>query len=201
MEKFDKAIRIFTDHHGLMRSGQAIEAGIAPKTLYAMRDQGIIVRISRGLYHLADLPLPGNIDLITVALKVPNAIFCLISALDFYNLTEQVPHFIYFSLPQGARRPEIDYPPVKIFWPSKKVYSAGINEVFVEGKPIRIYTPEKTIPDCFKFRNKIGIEVAIDALRRYFNQPTKAQDLNALINFARLNRVEKIITPYIESLI
>ena len=201
MKKFEEAIIIFTENHGVLRTAQALEAGIAPKTLYAMRDQGILIRLARGLYRLADAPPPGNPDLLTVSLKVPLAVFCLITALDFYDLTEQVPRFVYFSLPQGARRPQMDHPPIKIIWLSEKPYQAGIREAPIDNTHIKIYSPEKTLADCFKFRHKLGLDVAIDALKRYFEQPTKAQDLNALMGYARLNRVEKIITPYIESLI
>jgi predicted transcriptional regulator of viral defense system len=166
-----------------------------------MRDQGVIIRLSRGLYKLADAPPLGYPDLITIALKVPDAVFCLITALDFHNLTEQIPQFIYFALPQGARRPKIHYPPINIIWPSKKIYQAGIQEVILDNTPVKIYDPEKTITDCFKYRNKFGLDVAIDALKNYINQPNSKKDFNALMAYAKLNRVERIITPYIEALI
>jgi predicted transcriptional regulator of viral defense system len=201
MEKFKKAIQIFKENKGIMRTAEALDAGIAPKTLYAMRNQGVLIRISRGLYKLAEAPPLGNPDLVTVALKVPEAVFCLITALDFHNLTEQIPRFIYFALPQGSRRPKVDYPPLQIIWPSEKIYQAGIQEVILDNTPVKIYDPEKTITDCFKYRNKFGLDVAIDAIQRYFEQPTKKQNLNALMKYAKLNRVEKIITPYIETLL
>ncbi|MBW6475088.1 MAG: type IV toxin-antitoxin system AbiEi family antitoxin domain-containing protein [Anaerolineaceae bacterium] len=201
MRKFDKAKQIFTENKGIMRTAEALDAGIAPKTFYAMRDQGIIIQLSRGLYKLADTPPLGNPDLITVALKIPEVVFCLITALDYYNLTEQVPQFVYFAIPQGARRPKIHYPPVNIIWPSKKVYEAGIQEVILDNTPVKIYDPEKTITDCFKYRNKFGLDVAIDAIQRYFEQPPRRQNLNSLMKYAKLNRVEKIITPYIDTLL
>lgn len=201
MKKFEKAIHIFKENQGLMRTAEALDAGIAPKTLYSMRDQGVLVRLSRGLYQLADTPSLGNPDLITIALKVPEAVFCLITALDFHNLTEQVPHFVYFALPQGTRRPQIDHPPLQIIWPSKKIYQAGIQGVILDNTPVKIYDPEKTLTDCFKYRNKFGLDVAIDAIQRYFEQPTKKQNLNALMKYAKLNRVEKIMMPYIETLL
>lgn len=201
MRKFDKAKQIFTQNKGIMRTAEALDAGIASKTLYSMRDQGTLIQLSRGLYKLAEAPSLGNPDLITVALRVPDAVFCLITALDFHNLTEQIPQFVYIALPQGARRPKIHYPPINIIWPSKKIYQAGIHEVIVDNTPVKIFNPEKTITDCFKYRNKFGLDVAIDAIQRYFEQPTKKQNLNALMQYAKLNRVEKIITPYIETLL
>lgn len=197
----ENAIRIIENHGGIIRYSEALDEGIASKTFYDMRDQGIIIRMSRGLYRLANSPLPGNPDLVTVAMRLPKAVICLISALDYYNLTEQIPHFIYIALPQGSEEPRLDNPPLQIFWLSKKIYHVGIQEVFIDNKPVKIYSPEKTIADCFKFRNKIGLDVAVDAIQRYFKQPSSNQNLKTLMNFAKLNRVDKIITPYIESLI
>jgi predicted transcriptional regulator of viral defense system len=201
MKKFEKAIQIFKENMGIMRTAEALDAGIAPKTLYSMRDQGTLIQLSRGLYKLAEAPSLGNPDLITVTLRVPDAVFCLITALDFHNLTEQIPQFVYIALPQGARRPKIHYPPINIIWPSKKIYQAGIQEVILDNTPVTIYNPEKTITDCFKYRNKFGLDVAIDALKNYINQPNKEKDFNVLMDYAELNRVDKIMMPYMESLL
>ena len=201
MITIEKAIEIIKCHNGIIRTGEAIQAGISPKTFYAMRDQGILVQMSRGLYHLEDAPPPGNPDLLTVAMRLPKAVVCLISALDYYNLTEQIPHFVYIALPQDAEKPRFSTPPLQIFWPSKKVYLTGIQEVIIDNNPVKIYDPEKTITDCFKYRNKFGLDVAIDALKNYINQPNDKKDFNALISYAKLNRVERIMMPYIEALI
>lgn len=200
MKTTDKAILIIQNHHGMIRTGQAIKAGIAPKTLYRMRDKGILEPLSRGLYRLRDAPPIGNPDLLTVFLRIPKAVICLISALNFYSLTEQIPHFIYIALPRESEMPRMDYPPIKIIWLSKKTYEAGVNQIYIENFPIKIYSPEKTITDCFKFRNKFGLDVAIDALKHYLEQPSKKQDMHSLMQYARLNRVEKIMTPYIQAL-
>jgi predicted transcriptional regulator of viral defense system len=196
-----KAVEIIKDHDGIIRTSEAIEAGISPKTFYAMRDQGILVRMSRGLYRLANVSPPGYPDLITVAMRLPKAVICLISALDYYNLTEQIPHFVYIALTQYAEMPRINHPPLDIIWPSEKIYQAGVQDIILDNIKVKIYDVEKTITDCFKYRNKIGLDVAVDAVQRYFDQPSRAQDLNALMGYAKLNRVEKIITPYIQALI
>jgi predicted transcriptional regulator of viral defense system len=201
MGKFKKAIKIFKENNGIMRTSEALDAGIAPKTLYSMRDQGVLIQLSRGLYKLAQTSPLGNPDLVTVALKVPDAVFCLITALDFHNLTEQIPQFVYFPLLQGSRRPQINYPPLQIIWPSKKIYDEGIQEVILDNIPAKIYNPEKTITDCFKYRNKFGLDVAIDALKNYIDQPNNKKDFNALMSYAKLNRVDKIMMPYMEALI
>lgn len=201
MEKYGKSIEIFKSNHGVMRTSQAIKAGIAPKTLYAMLDSGVIIRLTRGMYALADHTPISNPDLVTVAMKYPVAVFCLITALNYYNLTEQIPHFVNIALPQGTRKPQIIYPPLQIIWLSEKTYQAGIQEVIIDDTTLMIYSPEKTITDCFKFRNKYGLDVAIDALRRYLAQPAEKQDMRNLVQYARFNRVEKIITPYLEALL
>jgi predicted transcriptional regulator of viral defense system len=201
MITIEKAIEIIQDRGGIIRYSEALEEDIASKTFYAMRDQGILVRISWGLYRLADTPSPGNPDLLTVAMRAPKAVICLISALDFYNLTEQIPHFVYIALPNKAEMPRIKHPPVQVIWPSKKIYNAGIQKTTIDKASIKIYSPEKTITDCFKYRNKIGLDVAVDALKHYLDQPRNQQDFNTLMEYAQLNRVEKIITPYLEALI
>ncbi len=201
MNTTDQVIEIVKCHGGIIRYRDALEEGIASKTFYAMRDQGILVRISRGLYRLADAPPLGNPDLITVAMRLPKAVVCLISALDYYDLTEQIPHFVYIALPQDAEMPRFNHPPLQISWLSYKYYQAGIQESMIDDQSIRIYSPEKTIADCFKFRNKIGLDVAIDGLKKYLDQPNKDKDFHALMEYVQLNRVDKIMMPYLESLL
>ncbi len=195
----NRAIEIFTAHKGTLKTSQAIVLGIAPRTLYAMRDAGIIRRISRGVYQLASQELPGNPDLISVALRIPKAVICLISALHFYGMTTQIPHKVYIALPQSAERPRLEFPPLDIVWLSEKSYCAGITEQQVDDIPIKIYSREKTIADCFKFRNKIGIDIALEALRDYLKLPDR--QLDQLLVYARIDRVESLISRYLEALI
>jgi predicted transcriptional regulator of viral defense system len=182
----------------MMRTAQAIRLGIAPRTLYALRDAGSVVEVSRGLYRLADLPPLSQPDLITVALTIPRAVICLISALDYHDLTTQIPNAVNVALPSDAERPRLAYPPMRLFWFSGQAYSAGVEAHELDGVPVKIYGPEKTIADCFKFRNKVGMDVALEALRRcregsHFNLPR-------LLLFARICRVEKLMRPYLEAL-
>jgi predicted transcriptional regulator of viral defense system len=194
-----QAIEIFKDHKGILKTNRAIALGISPRTLYAMRDAGIIRQISRGVYQLASQEMPGNPDLISVALRIPKANICLISALHFYGMTSQIPHKVYIALPQSAEKPRLDFPPLDIVWLSEKSYSAGITEQQVDDVPIKIYSREKTIADCFKFRNKIGIDVALEALKDYVKTPDRKFDL--LLSYARVNRVENLISRYLEALL
>jgi predicted transcriptional regulator of viral defense system len=195
----ERAIDIFSAHNGILRTRQAMNLGISPRSLYAMRDAGVIRQISRGVYQLASLDLPANPDLIRVAIRIPRAVICLISALHYYGLTTQIPHKVYIALPQSAERPRLDFPPLDIIWLSDKSYSEGVTETRIDGTIIKMFTMEKTIADCFKFRNKVGVDVALDVLKEYVKSPERNFDL--LLKYARIDRVEKIITNYLEALL
>jgi len=164
-----------------------------------MRDSGILETISRGLYRLAELPPPRNPDLVTVAHKIRNGVICLISALSFHEMTTQIPHEVYIAVKQGSEPPRLSYPPIRLFWFSGDVYSEGVEIRKVGGVPLRIYSPEKTVADCFKHRNKIGIEVALEALKAYRRR--KSFNVDKLLHSARICRVEKIMRPYLEAIL
>lgn len=195
----EKARRLFRRHGGTLHTAEALRLGVHPRTLYAMRDSGILETISRGLYRLAELPPPGNPDLVTVAHKIRNGVICLISALSFHELTTQIPHEVYIAVKQGSEPPRLSYPPIRLFWFSGDVYSEGVEIHKVGGVPLRIYSPEKTVADCFKHRNKIGIEVALEALKAYRRR--RSFNVDKLLHSARVCRVEKIMRPYLEAIL
>lgn len=194
--RFDIAKEIFHEHDGLLRTSQALDLGIAPATLYQMRDDGELIQESLGIYRLAETSPLNYPDLVTVSLRVPKAVVCLISALAYHGLTTQVPEKVYFALPRGTKTPRIDQPPIDVIHISLDSYNAGIETHTMDNKKVDIYSPEKTIADCFKFRNKIGENVAIEALKDYFRQPSP--DVNLVMHFARIDRVEKVILPYVK---
>ena len=193
------ALTLFKERGGWLKTRQALDLGISPRTLYALRDSEKIIQENRGLYRLADMELSSHKDLIQVSLQVPKGVVCLISALDFYGVTTQIPHFVYLAMPVNTEKPRIKYPPIRIFKMSPKVYEAGIQEEVIDGISLKIYSLEKTIADSFKFRRKIGIDVALEALRQAIEE--KRCDIDTLMQFARLNRVETLITPYLEALL
>ena len=200
--KMDRAVvqrakDMLRSQSGAFRTGDAIKAGIHPRTLYAMRDQEAIVRLGRGMYRFADMPAMGNPDLATVALKVPKGVICLISALSWHEMTSEIPHEIYLALPRGAERPRLAYPPLRIFWFQVDAFGAGVEGHDMDGIGVRIYSPEKTLADCFKYRNKIGIDVVLEALKLY--RQRKRFQADALMRFARICRVEKVMRPYLEA--
>lgn len=195
----DQAKKIFQQQGGLLYTTQAIRLGIAPRTLYAMRDAGDVEQVSRGLFRLAGLSPLSQPDLVTVALRIPRGVICLISALAYHDLTSQVPHAVYVALPLAAEKPRLAYPPLRLFWLSEKIYAAGIEQHPVDDTPVKIYSPEKTVVDCFKFRNKVGLEVAVEALKRGLE--SKRCRLPQLLQFAKLCRVEGVMRPYLEALL
>lgn len=195
----EHAHQLFSSHDGILKTSQALALGIAPRTLYAMRDSGLLRQITRGMFQLADHEPLGNPDMVSVAKRIPKAVISLISALHFYGLTSQIPHKVYIALPQSAEKPRFDFPPLDIIWLSEKVYSVGITEQTVDSVPIKVYSIEKTIADCFKFRNKIGNDVALEALKEYLKMPQR--DLECLLSFAQLDRVETLLTRYLEALL
>ena len=197
--KFEKARSIFNQQGGILKMSEAIHAGIHRKMLYTMLDAGIIEKLCRGLYRLADLPPLGNPDLVSVAMKVPMGVICLISSLSFHEITTQVPHEVYIALRRGAEPPRLKHPPVRIFWFTGEAFTEGIETPKVDGVQMRIYSPEKTVVDCFKYRNKIGLDTAVEALKLY--RERKRIKVNELIRYARICRVEKVMRPYLEALL
>ncbi len=193
---FQRAIGIFREQGGMLRTSEALRVGIHPRTLYGLRDAGIIERLSRGLYRLVETPPLGNPDLITVALKVPKGVICLVSALAFHNLTIQVPHKVYLALPRESRKPRLRYPPLQVFEFGSEVFPAGIEVHELDGVSVRVYSPEKTLADCFKYRNKLGLDVAIEALKLYAER--RNVKVGEITRYAQICRVAKVMRPYLE---
>ncbi|KAA3614220.1 MAG: transcriptional regulator [Planctomycetota bacterium] len=198
-ERFGEAVATFRKHGGMLRTMEAIRLGVHPRTLYAMRDAGVLERLGRGLYRLADLPPLGDPDLVSVALRVPDGVLCLISALSFHEITTQIPHEVYLALKRGAEPPRLDHPPVRAFWFGERAFSEGIETHQLDGVPVRVYGAAKTVVDCFKYRNKLGLETAIEALKLYLRR--KRGSPNELMRLARVCRVEKVMQPYVEALL
>lgn len=173
--------------------------GIHPRTLYLLRDGGELEQLSRGVYRLTELPPPGEPDLMAVAARIPKAIVCLISALHIHGLTTEIPHEVSIALPPGSKRPEVDYPPIRVFWFSGGSYTTGVEVRDMDGVPVKIYNTAKTLADCFKFRNKVGIDVAVEALRTGLEEQRVRPA--EIIEYARVCRVERVIMPYLEAML
>ena len=195
----ERAQKLFREHHGLLRTSEALRAGIHPRVLYALRDAGVLVPVSRGLYRLADLPPLGNPDLATVGRRIPQGVVCLVSALAYHGITTQVPHAVYVALPRGAEPPRLEYPPLRVVWFSAAAFTHGAEVQEIDEVPVRIYSAPKTVADCFKYRNRLGLAVAIEALKLY--RETDGFDLEETLACARVCRVEKVMRPYLEALL
>jgi predicted transcriptional regulator of viral defense system len=197
--RFDRAVKIFEQHGGILRTSQALQAGIHPGTLYAMRDSGQLEVISRGVFRLSDIPPLGNPDLVTVATRISHGVICLISALFFYELTTQIPHEVHVALQRGAEEPRLDYPPIRTYRFTGEAFTAGVDTHELDGVNVRIYSPEKTLADCFKFRNKVGLDTVIEAIRFY--RERRKIKVDDLMHYATVCRVNKIIRPYLEAIL
>jgi predicted transcriptional regulator of viral defense system len=196
---FVVAAAVFREHGGILRTKEALARGVHPRTLYAMRDAGKLERCGRGLYRLADLPPLANPDVVAVALRVPEGVLCLVSALAFHEITTQIPHEVFVALKRGAEPPRLDHPPVRVFWFTGRAFTEGIETHELDGVEVRVYGAAKTVADCFKYRNKLGLDMALEALKLYLGEKRGRPD--ELLLFARVCRVEKVMRPYIEALL
>ena len=187
---------IFRRNHGILSTQKALSLGIHPRTLYRMRDAGAIQRLGRGVFCLAEKSL-DNFDLVSAALNIPNGVICLISSLSFHELTTEIPHEIYVAVERGWK-PLVKDLPIRIFMYNRAAFRSGIEIHKLDDVKVRIYSREKTIADCFKFRNKIGMDVTMEALKLYLKR--RPRNVEVLLQHARTNRVERVIRPYLESL-
>lgn len=191
------ALQVFAKNK-VMRSTEIFAQGIQPRTLYEMRDEGLLVQEGRGLYRLANEQIWSDPDLALVSLRIPKGVVCLISALYFHQLTTQIPHEVYLALPKDSEKPRLQHPPIRFFWVSPAPFKAGIETHTIDNVEVKVYSVAKTIADCFKFRNKIGMDVALEALREGLNQRRCTPE--QILRFARINRVERVMLPYLEAL-
>jgi len=195
----DHAKNVFRRHGGMLRTAEAIREGVQPRVLYAMRDAGDLQMLRRGCYRLAELDRMSEPDLTVVAKASPKGVICLVSALAFHEITTQIPRVVDLAIPAHRHPPKIDYPPIQPYWFSGKAYSSGIEYHEIDGVQVRIYNPAKTVADCFKYRNKIGQDVALEALR--FCRERKRTTVRELLEYARICRVQNIMSPYLEAML
>ncbi len=194
----DKALKIFKSQGGVLKTSEAIKEGIHPRILYQLRDDGEIELIAKGLYALRGLPGIQQPDFVAIAKKVPKGVICLVSALYFHELTVQIPRWVDVAVRQHYRPPTISYPPVQFHWFSDTYFDKGIEQHDIGGIMIPIYSQEKSIVDCFRIRKKVGVDLALEALKCYWQKGNTDMDL--LRKFAKSSRVLKIMTPYIEAI-
>jgi len=173
------------------------EHGWSPQLLIRMHHSGKLQRIGRGLYGLPDAEATEHQTLMEVCQRVPKAVLCLLSALQFHEIGMQLPREVWIALPERSQTPVLAYPPLRIARLRGAAYSEGIQTVTDHGAPIRVYCAAKTVTDCFKFRNKVGLDVALEALKEAWR--SRKVTMAELSHFARINRVERVMQPYLEA--
>ena len=181
------------------RARDAAELGTSRVALTRLVRQGELHRVARGVYAKVGRDLTQFDSLLEVAAQSQQGVLCLITALRFHNLTTQSPFEIWLALPNKARAPKIEYPPVRIVWYSGLALTEGIETHIIGGQPIKVYNIAKTIADCFKYRNKIGLDVALEALHDAWKQ--KRVTMRDLYHFGKICRVQNVMRPYLESLL
>ena len=189
----------FKRNKGILRFSAMLKAGFHRLEIKSLLEAEKIEKIGRGIYHLKKGSGFSNPDLVNVALQTSRGVICLISALSYHNATDEVPNRIYVAIPRGLRANKIDYPPVQYFRFSEKAWKTGIEMHTIDGYPVRIYSLAKTIADCFKYRNKIGLSVARDALKTAVSE--KKVKPTEIMRYAEICRVHKIMRPYLETLL
>jgi predicted transcriptional regulator of viral defense system len=196
MNQSDRILEL-ARHRRVLRAADVREHGCSPQLLIRLHQTGKLHRLARGLYGLPDAEATEHQTLIEVCQRVPKAVLCLLSALQFHEIGTQFPHDVWVALPEGSQAPAPGYPTLRITRLRGAAYSDGIQTVTDHGAPIRVYSAAKTVTDCFKFRNKIGLDVALEALKDAWR--SRKVTMAELSHFAKINRVERVMQPYLEA--
>jgi predicted transcriptional regulator of viral defense system len=194
----DTALQVFRNKGGTLRTRDLIALGVHTDALYTLRDSGQVVELARGLYRLAETGEAEHPDLAVVAARAPNAALCMISALSYHGITTQIPSSIHLAVRRGSYHQITLSVPVTVYRFDAKTFNAGLETHRVGGMPLKIYSAARTVVDCFKFRNKLGLDVALEALR--LARQRKHIQNRELLHFARLLRVERPMSPYLQAI-
>jgi len=194
-----KFINFLKKKGGLASYAEIIDAGFHKAILKAVLNSGQIQKIDRGLYRLSDGSTLSSPDLVAVSIKIPKGIVCLLSALAFHEATNEIPHYVDIAIPRGAHANKMKYPPVRFYRFASNAWKAGIEEHEIEDHKIKVYNLAKTIADCFKFRNRIGADVARDALKVAVTE--KDIKPKEIMQYAKICRVDSIVKPILEAMI
>lgn len=183
---------------GVAKLEELVKRGIHPEYVRRLCIKGVLTQTGRGLYTLTNSDITENLGIANVCKWVPKGVICLFSALQFHNIGTQSPFEVWMALDRETARPRIKFPPLRIMRYSGKAFSEGIKIHRIKGVDCKIYCVAKTVADCFKYRNKIGLDVAIEALRESLKE--KKCTMNELWEFSKICRVEKIMRPYMEAI-
>lgn len=193
-------LRALASAHEVLSTGQLLEAGISDQSITRLVDEGILTRVRRGIYQHADSPLTEHHDLIQVVKSAPRAVVVLLSALRFHQLGTQQPHEVWIQLPAQSRVPKIEWPPIRVIRTRVEVLQTkGVVRHALGGVEVPVTNPARTVADCFKHRNKLGIDVCVEALRETLRE--KKATVGEIGEMGRLLRVGKVMQPYLEAMI
>ena len=183
---------------GIVRPSDLVAYGIPRHQFYRLVRNGLVERQARGLYVASRHDFTAEHALARVAKRVPNGVLCLLTALRFHELTTQAPAEVWIALPEKARKPRLDYPRLRVTRFSGAALTEGIETHRLEKVDVRVYSAAKTVADCFKYRNKVGIDVAVEALRDFSRR--RRGGATDLARFARICRVTRVMQPYLDAI-
>ena len=184
---------------GLVRMRDLRNAGVGPETVARLVREGVVARVARGLYQLVDaIPDPRR-SLAEASARVPRGVICLTSALQFHEITLQMPSAVWIAIDRTGWKPNVEYPPVRFVRFSGRTLAGGVKRHLIEGIEVPIYEPAKSIVDCFRYRNKIGLDIALEGLREGLRSGRVTPD--QLWEFARTARVWSVMRPYVEAMV
>ena len=189
----------YARRRSIFTAREADELGIHSQVLTRLVREGALERIARGQYRLPDQPLTEHFSLAVAARAVPSGVVCLLSALSFHGIGTQLPAEVWLAIDRRARWPNLRYPRLRVVRFSGEAFTAGIETYTVEGQPVKVYGIAKTLADLFKCRNKVGLDVALEALRESWSERRFTMD--ELDRYARICRVQRVMTPYLEALV
>jgi predicted transcriptional regulator of viral defense system len=194
-----KVIEFIKANGGYIKPRDLKSAGYDPNWVYLLQKEGDIERIRQGLYKLTGHPVTQYVGFIEVSRAIPKGVICLRSALSYHQLTTYNPSKVDVALPRRTHQPKSKMPPVQYWIFSERMFLKGIIRVSIDGTPVRVYNPEKTICDCFRFRNKIGIDLAKEGLKEYLKR--KNRDINKLLEYAEICRIKSLLKTYLEAIL
>ena len=199
IKRSEELKKYFKERNGIAAFADINKAGFHHDTVEVLLKNKTIEKVKAGLYKMSGYEPRTYPDLVNASLQVPQGVICLLSALSFYEVTSEIPRYVHMAIQQGSYANKIKYPPVKIYRFSKKAWEAGVEIRDIEGHKVRIYGLTKTIADCFKFRNKIGINIVRDALKNALSE--RRVNPVEIMQYAKICRVDKILKPILEAII
>ena len=192
-------VRNLFHQKALVRMRDLRDAGVGSETVARLVREGAVTRVARGLYQLAEAVPDARRSFAEASALVPKGVICLISALQFHELTLQMPSVVWIAIDRTGWKPKVEYPPIRFVRFSSRALREGVKRHLIEGIEVPIFEPAKTIVDCFRYRNKIGLDIALEGLREGLR--TKRATPDQLWEFARTARVWSVMRPYVEAMV